>query len=74
MRLQRLRREALLRGTNRMDVASLDRKDPTKGYIKGNIEVISHLANIMKNNANPMLLVSFAQEVLKRYASDLLRC
>lgn len=56
------------RGTSRRDIASLDRKDNTKGYTKDNIEVISLLANTMKNSASPELLVSFAREVLKRYA------
>lgn len=30
---------------------SLDRRDATKGYVKGNVEVISFRANRLKNNA-----------------------
>ena len=33
------------------DSPSLDRVDPTKGYIKGNVRVISARANLLKNDA-----------------------
>lgn len=46
---------------------SVDRVDPNKGYVKGNIEVMSDKANRMKNNASAEELVLFAKEVLKRY-------
>jgi hypothetical protein len=31
---------------------SVDRIDPNKGYIKGNVRVISHRANLLKSNAS----------------------
>ena len=34
-----------------MNSPSLDKIDPSKGYTKGNIMVISHRANSLKNNA-----------------------
>jgi len=46
---------------------SLDRIDNTKGYIKGNIMVISNKANTMKNNATPKELTKFARWILKIY-------
>lgn len=57
------------RGSSRRFVASLDRIDPTKGYTKDNIEVISHIANTMKNNATKEQLLSFANEIIRRYGS-----
>ena len=39
---------------------SLDRIDPTKGYVKTNVKVISHMANSMKRNASREQLLRFA--------------
>ena len=50
---------------------SLDRIDPTKGYIKGNVWVISDLANRMKNNASKEELVIFANSILKLFGEQL---
>lgn len=46
---------------------SVDRIDPLKGYVKGNAQVISQRANIMKNDASVEELQRFAQWVLKVY-------
>lgn len=47
---------------------SLDRIDPTQGYIKGNVQVISHLANTMKSNASPEQLLHFADWIINNYS------
>ena len=39
---------------------ALDRIDNGEGYVKGNVQVISHLANMMKSSANVEQLQKFA--------------
>lgn len=46
---------------------SLDRVDGKLGYVKGNIQVISHLSNQMKSSATPHQLIKFADWVYRTY-------
>lgn len=48
---------------------ALDRIDNSKGYVEGNVIVISHLANMMKSSATKGELVAFADWVQKVYST-----
>ena len=55
-----------IQGKGRIETnASIDRIDPSKGYVKGNIQVISFKANTMKQNASKTELLTFCRNVLK---------
>ena len=58
-------------GTNKSHAHSptLDRKDNTKGYVPGNVWVISHRANLMKGNSNMEELRTFCLACLEHMDS-----
>lgn len=57
------------RGYKLSDCPQLDRYDSTLGYTEHNIQVISALANRMKNDATPEQLDTFAKNQLLKFAS-----
>lgn len=49
---------------------SVDRIDPTKGYTKDNIQILSNKANAMKQDATPEELLKFAEWIFKTYKKE----
>ena len=53
---------------------SLDRIDSSKGYIKGNVWVLTKKANSMKNSASRQELLTFANNIIKYFGDkDIVR-
>lgn len=52
---------------------TIDRIDPNKGYIKGNVKVISMLANRMKSNATEQEIRLFIQNILNYLNDDIVQ-
>jgi thymidylate synthase ThyX len=52
------------------DTPTFDRVYPEKGYVKGNVRVISDLANRMKSSATPEQLEKFARAILFEWRGE----
>jgi hypothetical protein len=52
------------------DSPTLDRIIPELGYVKGNVQIISCLANTMKSNATPEQLLKFSEWVQNNYGAN----
>jgi hypothetical protein len=55
------------KNNSRKHSPSLDRIRPEDGYVKGNVQVISNMANSMKNAANAEELLAFADWVYREH-------
>lgn len=52
------------------DTPTFDKIYPERGYTKGNVRVISDLANRMKSSASPDMLEKFARSMLLEYKGE----
>lgn len=57
--------------SNSPNYFSIDRIDSTKGYVRGNIQIISLLANTMKNNATINQLIDFCKGIIRLHGDEL---
>ena len=55
------------KGSIKENSPSFDRIDSSKGYVSGNVEIVSHKANTMKSNGTVEEQVKMAEAVLLRY-------
>jgi len=55
------------KGSSKSNSLTLDRIDPKLGYVKGNVQVISMLANLMKQDATADKLLLFANWIKENY-------
>lgn len=56
-------------GTERMSSPSLDRLEPSKGYVRGNVQWLSHRANTIKTNATTAQICAVA-DFLRKSTTD----
>jgi len=49
---------------------ALDRIDNDRGYVKGNVMVVSHLANMMKSSATTEQMIKFAEWVTNTHGNS----
>lgn len=57
-------------GKAKYNTPSVDRIDSSKGYVKGNVWVISNKANIMKQDVSIEMLKTFCKNVLDKLSTD----
>ena len=62
--------ELVYDGSRGKNAASIDKIIPELGYTKGNIQIISMLANQMKSNATIEELLTFSQSINKLYKKE----